>query len=76
MFVYSPTGTGFFKVRNEDGSISTVPDKKGWELRYFNVAENVHTWHCAGAPDTRLCFFLGYNTKEKFDSALAVVLSQ
>jgi hypothetical protein len=76
MFVYSPHGTGFFKVRNKDGSISTVPDKKGWELRYFNVADHVHTWHCAGAPDSRVCFFLGYHTQERFNHALSIVTSQ
>jgi hypothetical protein len=76
MFVYSSQGTGFFKVRNKDGSISTVSDKKGWELRYFNVADHVHTWHCAGAPDSRVCFFLGYHTQEKFNHALSIVTSQ
>jgi hypothetical protein len=52
LFTYSLDGNGYFNyLDNKTNEIVTIPDKKGWQCRWFYFGEkndpDNHCWHSA-----------------------------
>ena len=69
---YSPQGDGFYKdYNNKTDQIFTYYDNVGWNFRtnHIGTKDNLY-WHCAFAPSPRYTWIFGFETKEKYITAL------
>lgn len=79
MFSYAKTTNGTFKYRDPaTGSIYEMTDEVGWTCKsmYFDTDPNKALWHCASSKDFRATFVCVFEKKDKYQSAIELIMRE
>ena len=77
LFTWSETGDGYFKYRNQNGTIITEKDKPGWQCRHYYFGaqheKEHHCWHAAYTNCDRITLAYKFKNGDKSSPQDAVV---